>query len=158
MAGREHHASLRQLRAVQADRRKFGPGDPDDPAGEEHPEPPEQTDPPTVTDPAHNEATVPQVDGAVEEAKGPIDVTQAPAGEIPGSRSQIPNPSSETAGAPRVPVSFEEIETIEAAYRDQIDQVVRRVEQEFGLGGEGPASQERPEDPKTDRPPLGFHS
>jgi hypothetical protein len=73
MAGREHHASLRELRALQADRRKYGAGDgdgdePDDP----QPEPDTGGDPPPVTEPAQNEATGSQVDDTAEEAEGPM--------------------------------------------------------------------------------------
>jgi hypothetical protein len=95
MAGREHHASLRELRALQADRRKYGAGDGDgDEPDHREPEPPdEEGDPPPVTEPAQNEATVPQVDDTADEAEAPIDATRPLGGEIPSSNSQIPNQS-----------------------------------------------------------------
>jgi hypothetical protein len=92
MAGREHHAALRQFRALRDDRLKHGT---DDCAAE--------------TDEAQNEATVPEVNGAAEEAKGPIDVTGPRAGDIPNPNSQIPNESqipssrSQTNGAQHAP-------------------------------------------------------
>jgi hypothetical protein len=79
MAGREHHASLRELRALQADRRKYGAGDGDgdDPDGQQ-PEPDDGGDTPPVSERAQNEATGPEVNGAAEEAEGPVDVNQFP--------------------------------------------------------------------------------
>jgi hypothetical protein len=70
MAGHEHHAALRELRALQGERRKYG-------ASARRPTPPE---------PAQNEATVPEVDGAGKEAQCPIDVSQQTLmAEIPSS-------------------------------------------------------------------------
>jgi hypothetical protein len=70
MAGRDHHAALRD------DRLKHGT---DDCAAE--------------TDEAQNEATVPEVDKAAEEGEGPIDVTRPTTGEISNPKFQIPNES-----------------------------------------------------------------
>jgi hypothetical protein len=93
MAGRERHASLREVRALQADRRKYGTGDCDELRDQEAPaETEDESDVPTQTEPAQNKATVAEVAGAAEEAAGPIDATWPPMGEIRNPKSEIRNP------------------------------------------------------------------
>jgi hypothetical protein len=158
---------------LQADRRKYGAGDgygaePDD----REPEPDEGGDPPPVSEPAQNEATVSQVDDAVEVAERPIDATHPQRGEIPSSnsqiptKSQIPNSRSQTSEDPLPMPSFqpassqpqpltsnpqgpifdspEELEAIKAGYRARLAQVLERVERGFGA-----------EDEPTDSSPSG---
>jgi hypothetical protein len=154
MAGRQHHASLREVRALQADRRKYGAVDCDEWNEQENPEDPRETgerrDVAAPPEPAQNEATVPEVGEAEEEGEGPIDVTRPSAGEIRNPKleirneSEIRNSKSETS-SPQVPIlgSPEEMESIVGAYRAQIEQVVTRVEREFRTAGDSPASNPR---------------
>jgi hypothetical protein len=88
MAIRLHHASMRELRAMQESRRKFGAGDPDEPdganpqeapeSGTENPadaenEPPPQGDSPAADSRAQGKATVSQV------VDGNVSCNEAPA-------------------------------------------------------------------------------
>jgi hypothetical protein len=136
MATREQHAAFRTFRGLVELRHKYGAGDPEAslPAQPE----PDQAGPQA---PAQSEATVPEVDRAVEEAEGPIDVTGPPL------LAEAPNPKSQTAGAAESP---EEDEAIRAAYQARLQRVLERIEQ-----GEADPPAER--DPAArDRPPLAL--
>jgi hypothetical protein len=162
---RQHHAAMAELRGMQDVRRKYGEGDeerleqllaePPDAAAEGDPEP-GPVDPSVAvaeakTEPLKNDATVPQVDEAVEVEKPasgacepPETVAQvrpmpsSPEADTPGSpgraRSEDPVGCDDSAG-----LSAEELEEIEAGYRAQTEAVASRVEHTFGAAGPEPA-------------------
>jgi hypothetical protein len=146
MAGREHHASLREVRALQADRRKYGSGDCGELHDQEYPaETAERTAVPTPTEPAQNKATVPEVDGAAEEAEGPIDVTGQPLSpweRVPEGRVRADAPPS-AAAFPGAADSPMEDEAIQAEYQTRLQRVLERLE---------------PDPAATDHPPPGLET
>jgi hypothetical protein len=151
MADRQHHASLRQLRALQDDRRKYGAGDDaEEDDGEEDvettPERPGEgaagAAPEVAKERAHNKATVSEVEGGAEQGKSSSDVStpETPAspedGEGPAPAGNFDAAPDEAAPVERTRcndsagLTAAEAEAIWAAYCAQIDRVVLRIDQE----------------------------
>jgi hypothetical protein len=151
MADRLHHANLRQLRALQDDRRKHGAGDTEDDDDDEVDveSPPASLEtgdagpaPAVDESPAHNKATVSEVDAPGEEGKSLSDVS-APATPSPpilddgqaGPGNEAAAQAAETApewtgGDDSAGLTADEAVAIRAAYRAQVDRVVVRIDQE----------------------------
>jgi hypothetical protein len=154
MADRQHHASLRQIRALQDDRRKYGAGDDDDEADqgddqedvETAPESPESGDPgpaPEVAkEPAHNKATLSEVDTGADEARSPWDVSapEAPPPSAPRDGAapalngvaarNVDPPPERTCCDDSAGLTAAEAEAIRAAYGAQVERVVARIDLE----------------------------
>jgi hypothetical protein len=170
MATRDQHASLREFCRLKELRHKHGEGEPEpqepgDNPGDPPPSGPGQTVPEA---PAQSEATVPQSDGAGEEAEGPIDATWPPMGEqIRNPKSEIrnkfetrnsksetsePEPSAPDCQAQIVDAPEEEDEAIRAAYQARLQRVFERIEQ-------GEATSRVEVDPlANDHPPPGLET
>jgi hypothetical protein len=133
MAGREHHAALREVRALQGERRKYGAGE-----GEEASE---QEPPADAKEPAQNEPTVPEVGENVEEVEGSVDVTLSPRERVPEGRVRAAAPPSAEAA-----LSPAEDEAIRAAYQARLQRVLERIEQDEANASAAldPADRDRP--------------